>query len=89
MVYWAIPGSRYSRRSGLYHEENIWLLLTSDSEQVYFKNNEMREMDCHFGDVYGNISDCEIEISHELAQYVLQFETMLLSCSDICGELDR
>lgn len=62
--------------------------MTHGSEQAYFKNNEMREMDDHFGDVYGNISDREIEISHELAQYVLQFEAMLLSCSDICGELD-
>lgn len=46
-------------------------------------------MDEHFGDVYGIISDREIEISHELAQYVLQYEELLASCSDICGELDR
>jgi hypothetical protein len=46
-------------------------------------------MDDHFGDVYGIISDREIEISHELAQYVLQYEELLTTCSDICGELDR
>jgi len=46
-------------------------------------------MDDHFGDVYGIISDREIEISHELAQYVLQYEELLTSCSDICGKLDR
>jgi DNA mismatch repair protein MSH5 len=49
----------------------------------------MREMDDHFGDVYGIISDREIEISHELAQYVLQYEELLTTCSDVCGELDR
>jgi DNA mismatch repair protein MSH5 len=63
--------------------------LTISSVQVYFKTSEMREMDDHFGDVYGIISDREIEISHELAQYVLQYEELLTTCSDICGELDR
>jgi DNA mismatch repair protein MSH5 len=49
----------------------------------------MREMDDHFGDVYGIISDREIEISHELVQFVLQYEELLTTCSDVCGELDR
>jgi DNA mismatch repair protein MSH5 len=49
----------------------------------------MREMDDHFGDVYGIISDREIEISHELAQHVLEYQDLLTTASDICGELDR
>lgn len=49
----------------------------------------MREMDDHFGDLYGIISDREIEISHELAQFVLEYEELLTVASDICGELDR
>jgi DNA mismatch repair protein MSH5 len=49
----------------------------------------MREMDDHFGDIYGRISDREIEITHELAQFVLQYKQVLISCSDVCGELDR
>ena len=49
----------------------------------------MREMDSHFGDLYGMISDREIEISHELAQYVLEYDAMLVTASNICGELDR
>jgi DNA mismatch repair protein MSH5 len=56
---------------------------------VYFKTNEVREMDDHFGDIYGIISDREIEISHELAQYIMQYEELITTCSDICGELDR
>jgi DNA mismatch repair protein MSH5 len=63
--------------------------LTQTRSQAYFKTSEMREMDDHFGDVYGIISDREIEISHELAQYVLQYEELLTTCSDVCGELDR
>ncbi|KAI8936520.1 hypothetical protein NX059_006924 [Plenodomus lindquistii] len=64
------------------------LVLTLPREQVYFKSSETREMDDHFGDVYGIISDREIEISHELAQHVLQYEELIAACSDICGELD-
>ncbi len=33
--------------------------------------------------------DKEIEIIHELAQRVLEYENMLCVISDICGELDR
>ncbi|KAF2471929.1 uncharacterized protein BDR25DRAFT_366675 [Lindgomyces ingoldianus] len=68
--------------------ENPWERMFSTEEQVYFKNIEMREMDDHFGDLYGIISDREIEISHELAQYVLEYENLLTAASDICGELD-
>ena len=69
--------------------DNAWEQMFTTEVQVYFKTSEMREMDDHFGDVYGIISDREIEISHELAQYVLQYEELLTVCSDICGELDR
>jgi len=34
-------------------------------------------------------SDKEIEIIHELAQKVLEYEALLTATSDICGELDR
>ncbi|KAF2120478.1 muts domain V-domain-containing protein [Lophiotrema nucula] len=68
--------------------ENPWERMFSTEEQVYFKNLEMREMDDHFGDLYGIISDREIEISHELAQFVLEYEAVLTTASDICGELD-
>ncbi|KAH7095817.1 muts domain V-domain-containing protein [Paraphoma chrysanthemicola] len=68
--------------------DNPWEQMFTTEVQVYFKTSEMREMDDHFGDVYGIISDHEIEISHELAQYVLQYEDLLTVCSDICGELD-
>lgn len=68
--------------------EYPWERMFATEEQVYFKNSETREMDEHFGDIYGIISDREIEISHELAQHLLQYEELLTTCSDICGELD-
>lgn len=68
--------------------DNPWERMFSTEDQVYFKNNQMREMDGHFGDLYGIISDREIEIHHELAQYVLEFEGLLSAVSDVCGELD-
>jgi len=33
--------------------------------------------------------DREIEICHELAQYILGYEDFLTSTSDTCGQLDR
>ncbi|KAF3000149.1 MutS protein msh5 [Curvularia kusanoi] len=68
--------------------EKPWEMMFSADDQVYFKTSEVREMDNHFGDVYGMISDREIEISHELAQYMLQYEGLFTTCSDMCGELD-
>lgn len=68
--------------------DNPWERMFSTEDQVYFKNSQMREMDGHFGDLYGIISDREIEISHELAQYVLENEKLLTAASDVCGELD-
>lgn len=76
--------------TGLYNGsiENPWEEMFSTEDQVYFKNNEMREMDDHFGDLHGIISDREIEISHDLAQFVLEYEELLTVASDVCGELD-
>ena len=68
--------------------DNPWEHMFSTEDQVYFKNDQMREMDSHFGDLYGMISDREIEISHELAQFVLDYEKLLTNASDACGELD-
>lgn len=33
--------------------------------------------------------DKEIEIVHGLAEKIVEYEDMLNTCSDICGELDR
>ncbi|KAF1953404.1 hypothetical protein CC80DRAFT_518265 [Byssothecium circinans] len=68
--------------------DDPWERIFSTDGQVYFKNAQVREMDSHFGDLHGLITDREIEISHEMAQYVLEHEDAFVETSDICGELD-
>ncbi|KAI9727494.1 MAG: MutS protein msh5 [Chrysothrix sp. TS-e1954] len=69
-------------------EEESWERMFSTDLIVYYKNETMRDMDERFGDVYGDICDREIEIIHGLAQRVLEYEAMLSTASDVCGELD-
>ncbi|CAI6250959.1 unnamed protein product [Periconia digitata] len=68
--------------------DNPWEQIFMTEDQVYYKTDEMREMDDHFGDLYGMISEREIDISHELAQYILGYEEVIVQASDILGELD-
>ncbi|KAK7535428.1 muts domain V-domain-containing protein [Phyllosticta citricarpa] len=68
--------------------EEPWEPMFTSEQIAYFKNNKMREMDEHFGDVHGMICDREIEITHELAQEILKYEGLLATASDICAELD-
>ncbi|KAH7031981.1 muts domain V-domain-containing protein [Macrophomina phaseolina] len=69
-------------------EQDVWERMFTSDEQAYYKNNNMREMDDRFGDVHGVICDREIEITHTLAQYVLEYEELLIHASDLCAELD-
>lgn len=65
-----------------------WERMFTTESAVYYKSKEMYEMDDKFGDLYGSICDKEIEIIHDLAQSILEYENMLTSVSDLCGELD-
>lgn len=65
-----------------------WERTFTTDTQAYFKNNRMRRMDGDLGDLWAIICDREIEISHGLAQKVLEKENLLIQASDICGELD-
>ena len=35
--------------------EGLWVRMFSTDAEAYYKSNEMREMDEHFGDIYGMI----------------------------------
>ncbi|KAF7512474.1 hypothetical protein GJ744_001409 [Endocarpon pusillum] len=65
-----------------------WERMFTTENQVYLKDDRMRAMDERLGDLWNMICDIEIEISYDLAQRVLQHEEILISVSDICGELD-
>lgn len=70
------------------NEEDHWERMFSTEALMYYKNDQMREMDERFGDLYVDICDREIELVQELAERVLQREELLAKASDLCGELD-
>ncbi|KAF9961209.1 MutS protein msh5, partial [Modicella reniformis] len=55
---------------------------------VYYKNNAMRELDEHLGDIHGLIVDREIDIMQGLQDRILEYSQLLVTCSDLCAELD-
>lgn len=65
-----------------------WERIFTTEQSVYFKTNKTRQMDADLGDIWANVCDIEIEISHSLAQKVLEQEDFLTQASDLCGELD-
>ncbi|KAJ5628099.1 DNA mismatch repair protein MutScore [Penicillium lividum] len=65
-----------------------WELVFITETRAYFKDFRMRELDEKLGDIYGLICEKEIEIVYDLAQKVLQYESVLVEASDICGEID-
>ncbi|KEF51694.1 uncharacterized protein A1O9_12329 [Exophiala aquamarina CBS 119918] len=65
-----------------------WECMFTTTNQVYFKDSNTHEMDHDLGDLYAVICDYEIEIAHDLAQDILAHEKLLITVSDLCGELD-
>lgn len=69
-------------------QQSPWERMFGTENNVYYKNEDMRQLDNTFGDVYGEICDKEIEIVQGLCHEVLQHKTLLNDVSDICSELD-
>ena len=65
-----------------------WERMFVTDTGAYFKNDKMRTMDQELGDLWAIICDIEIEISHGLAERVLEKEDFLVEASELCGELD-
>ena len=65
-----------------------WERMFVTDTHAYFKNDKMRTMDQELGDLWAIICDIEIEISHDLAQRVLEREDFFIRASELCGELD-
>ncbi|PCH40222.1 nucleoside triphosphate hydrolase protein [Wolfiporia cocos MD-104 SS10] len=55
---------------------------------VYFKSQEMHDMDAHIGDLHSSIVDREIEIVQSLLEKIIVFDKALSHISDVCAELD-
>lgn len=67
---------------------NPWEKMFASPTYAYYKNASTAELDEQFGDIYGRILDLEIEITQVLAQRVLEYEGLINTASDLCGELD-
>ncbi|KAM5356344.1 hypothetical protein ACJ41O_002990 [Fusarium nematophilum] len=68
--------------------DSVWEKLFTADGAVYYKNSHMKELDEEYGDMYCEIGDRELEIIHELANRIIEHESILVSASDICGEFD-
>ncbi|OTB01522.1 hypothetical protein M426DRAFT_63971 [Hypoxylon sp. CI-4A] len=67
---------------------DTWERMFTADGCVYYKNQQMKQMDEHFGDAYCMIIDREIEIIHELGVKVLAQQEAIVAASDVLGELD-
>ncbi|KAI0076331.1 hypothetical protein K474DRAFT_1708271 [Panus rudis PR-1116 ss-1] len=65
-----------------------WQFQFSSESYVYFKSQEMRDLDTHVGDIHTAIIDREIEIIHSLQEEVLEYEDSILVACSVCAELD-
>ncbi|KAI0714049.1 DNA mismatch repair protein MutS [Cerioporus squamosus] len=62
--------------------------LNFSSSHVYFKSQEMHDMDTHIGDLHPAIVDREIEIVQALLAKILVHEKAINHACDVCAELD-
>ncbi|KAI0947282.1 hypothetical protein AcV7_009742 [Taiwanofungus camphoratus] len=65
-----------------------WSFQFSSDSHVYFKSQEMHDMDTHIGDLHPSIVDREIEIVQSLQDKVLVYDKAMGHACDVCAELD-
>ncbi|KAF8944484.1 MutS protein msh5 [Haplosporangium gracile] len=67
--------------------EGLTIQFSTEST-IYYKNATMRELDEHLGDIHGLIVDREIDILQALQERIIENSQLLVTCSDLCAELD-
>ncbi|KAJ8080499.1 hypothetical protein PM082_017332 [Marasmius tenuissimus] len=65
-----------------------WSFQFSSESHVYFKTQEMHDMDAHIGDLHSLIVDREIEIVQDLLDEVMVHDEAICRVCDNCAELD-
>ncbi|KAJ6508696.1 muts domain V-domain-containing protein [Mycena sanguinolenta] len=65
-----------------------WSFQFSSDSHVYFKSQEMTDMDTHIGDLHPSIVDREIEIVQELLEEIAVHFSSMASACDVSAELD-
>ncbi|KAI8085171.1 DNA mismatch repair protein MutS [Halteromyces radiatus] len=63
-------------------------LQFSTGDNYYYKNNRMRNMDEHLGDMYGMIIDKQIEMIQHLSERIILYQEQLLATTEVLAELD-
>lgn len=65
-----------------------WLYQFTTEVSIYYKNQEMHDLDIHLGDVHGYIVDREVELVQDMLLKVLDVQEVLCQCADSLAELD-
>jgi len=65
-----------------------WEFQFSTDTEEHYKNELMRDLDHHYGDLATAIDDREIELLHLLEEEVSKFTAILLAVNDDLAELD-
>ncbi|CCH61772.1 hypothetical protein TBLA_0F02310 [Henningerozyma blattae CBS 6284] len=65
-----------------------WKEIFRTSTNIYYKNEFTETLDNEYGDVYGNLSDLEIEVLQKLSDCIRNYRTILTQFSDFVIELD-
>lgn len=65
-----------------------WQFQFSTEISIYYKNQEMRDLDAHVGDLHGFIVDREVELVQEMLERVLEVQHTLCEVADVLAELD-
>ncbi|EWC48920.1 hypothetical protein DRE_00225 [Drechslerella stenobrocha 248] len=69
-------------------EGGRWDWMFGTQHSAYYKSEVMRGLDAELGDIFGDICDREIDILYELQEKIMEYQDILIQCSNICGELD-
>ncbi|CAI4037754.1 hypothetical protein SMKI_04G0860 [Saccharomyces mikatae IFO 1815] len=65
-----------------------WEEIFRSSDNIYFKNEKVLELDETYGDIYGAISDYEIEVLFSLQEQILRMKNQLTAYNILLSELE-
>ncbi|WWC90295.1 uncharacterized protein L201_005228 [Kwoniella dendrophila CBS 6074] len=65
-----------------------WTAKFSTTDKHYYKNQHMIDLDNHYGDIYVNMTNLEIEIIQDVTDELQKREQMILAAVDVIAELD-
>ncbi|WWD06427.1 hypothetical protein V865_004517 [Kwoniella europaea PYCC6329] len=65
-----------------------WEARFSTTDKHYYKNQHMRDLDAHYGDIYVAMTNLEIDIVQDLTEKLQVREPTILAAVDVISELD-